>query len=77
MKLDILRFLETFHPLKLIFIGLFMVSIGLNFTQYSRNTKLLKQLEANCNIQIIFVPKDQPYLIPKIEEPNNLSTSIL
>jgi hypothetical protein len=54
-----------------------MISVGLNFAQYNRNTKLLKQLEANCNIQIIFVPKDQPYLIPKIEEPEDLSTSIL
>ena len=76
MKFNILRFLETTHPLKFICYGLFMVSVGLNIMQYSRNTKLLKRVNENHSIQIIFVPKDQPYFIPHIEQPDNLFTSI-
>lgn len=76
MKFDILRFLETNHPLKFICYGFFMISIGLNVLQYSRNTQLLKRIKENHNIQIIFVPKDPPYLIPHIEQPDNLFTSI-
>jgi hypothetical protein len=56
---------------------LFIISVGLNFVQYDHNIKLLKQLEANCNIKIIFIPKDQPYIIPKIEKLDNLFTLTL
>lgn len=75
MRFDILRFLETTHPLKFIFYGFFLISVGINFIQYSRNYNLLKQLNNNYSVKIILVPKDQPYIIPYIKKPDNLFTS--
>lgn len=76
MKFDIIRFIETTHPIKFILVGIFLISVGLNFVQHSRNGQLLERLNNNHSIKIIFVPKTQQYHIPYIEKPNNFFTSI-
>lgn len=44
------------HPLKLIFCGIFLVSIGINILQHERIQKLDDQLDKKPCIKIIFVP---------------------
>lgn len=77
MKFDIIRFIEITHPLKFIFCGLFMISVGLNLMQHSRIGKLLEISKDNTSVRIILVPipKTQPYIIPHIEQPKELFTS--
>ena len=77
MTFDIIKFIEKTHPFKIIFYGCFMISIGLNIMQHSRIGKLLEISRDNTRVRIILIPipKDQPYTIPHIEQPEELFTS--
>ena len=75
MKFDILRFIETTNPLQFIFWGILLVSIGLNLIQNVRNAELIERLNNCPDVKIIFVPKDPEYIIPRLEQPQDLFTS--
>ena len=75
MKFDILRFIETTHPLQFIFWGILLISVGLNVAQNIRNAELLDRLKNCPDVKIIFVPKDPEYIIPRLEQPKDLFTS--
>jgi len=63
MSFDILRFIETTHPLKFIMAGFFMISVGLNFAQHASNIKLSELLKRSNRPHIIIIVPDADNII--------------
>lgn len=57
MRFDIIRFIETTHPLKFIFVGLFIISIILNITQHKSNRKLYIELQKKPQTRLWILPQ--------------------
>ena len=57
MHFDILKFLEKTHPMQIIFVGMFLISVGLNILQHKSNIRLVEELNKKSQPKIFILPK--------------------